>query len=255
VSILLLRYDQLKQDPANVRQRYDMISELAASIANHGLLQNIVVEADSLSDGFVVRAGNRRYLAIGMLIEQGKWDSLIPCLVHGDPLVQLVENIHREDVFPWSIGFRYLEVVDSGVTGKELAAALGKQYGHVSFHINLARCLHPEAIKLMEQYGAKLFTKKHLSDLCRFTDPVSMEPQKERQLEYIEKSVRVREYTKGVRPAGDRRVNVKTQIIYRLERLKKGEVKMDPGMEPFVRAVVDYLYGMTLNLRAPRGNQ
>lgn len=248
MAYLLLPIEQLEADTNNVRRDYGNILELAESIAQHGLLQNLVVERAALSDTYVVRAGNRRLKALQLLASQGRWDSLVPCLENSDELAQVVENIHREDVTPWSLGFRYMEVVERGISIRELAEALNKPYGHVSLHINIARCIHPDAQRLMEKIGSKLFTKKHLGDLARFVEPVSLEPQREVQIGYIERLTELENHVRGNKLKG-KGLGKKSQVMFRFARLKKGEVEIPPGMEPFVRAIVDYLDGCTVNVR------
>lgn len=249
MSYLLLTLDELKIDPLNLRRQYENIGELAESIRLHGLLQNLVVERDPHDGKYIVRAGNRRFKALLMLRGRGEYSLPVPCLENGDELAQVVENIQREDVTPWALGHRYSEILDRGISAKELATALGKQYGHVSFHINLARCIHPDAQRLMESFGYRFFTKKHLGDLCRMVEPVTLEPLRDNQIAFIEALVKTQGVKREGKEAGARRVSKKTQVVARLERLKRGEAAMDPGMKPYVAAVVDYLEGVSTGVR------
>jgi len=62
-------YQKLVPDPHNVRSRLRNISSLAESIEKYGLLENLVVIEIPQTDGeFMVKAGARRYEAIGLLI-------------------------------------------------------------------------------------------------------------------------------------------------------------------------------------------
>src|SRR5580698_8061569 len=77
------------------------ISELAASIAAHGLLQSLVVRKDKRGK-YAVVAGRRRLLALQALADAGtaKKDMPIPCTVISDGTdaaeISLAENVQRE---------------------------------------------------------------------------------------------------------------------------------------------------------------
>ena len=94
--------------PENVRKTpADPIAEaeMKASIATHGLLENLVVRVDGPADAgaYAVVAGGRRLAAMKALAEDGTIDAdhPVPCLVAADPAMagelSLAENIvpHR----------------------------------------------------------------------------------------------------------------------------------------------------------------
>jgi ParB family chromosome partitioning protein len=97
---------QLVPSPANVRKTGTRtgIEELAASIAAHGLLQNLQVRP--LKDGsFEVVAGGRRLAALKLLAKQKKIapDYPVPChaLDEQDATeISLAENEMREAMHP-----------------------------------------------------------------------------------------------------------------------------------------------------------
>src|ERR1700728_1236859 len=81
------------------------ISELAASIAAHGLLQSLVVRKDKRGK-YVVVAGRRRLLALEALANAGttKKDIPTPCPVIWDATdaadISLAENVQRKAMHP-----------------------------------------------------------------------------------------------------------------------------------------------------------
>lgn len=252
MSYLLLPLEKLDLDPNNLRRTYPGIEELAETIANHGLLQNLVVEPNEGSDIFTVRAGNRRLLALRLLKKQGRWSEPVPCLLKTGSLTQIVENIQREDVTPWALGYRYMEIIEEGVNGRDLAKALGKSYGHVSLHVLFANGIHPEVQKRLDELGHRTFTKKHLSDLARLVDEGG-EADKNRQHAYVDKTLKLAEadaIAKNIaRGTPNKSASKDAQLKARFEKLRRGEVPMEHGMEPYVQAVVDYLTGLTISIK------
>ena len=97
--------------PENVRKTpADPIAEaeMTASIATHGLLENLVVRMDGPADAgaYAVIAGGRRLAAMKALAEDGTIDAdhPVPCLVAADPdmagELSLAENIVRIAMHP-----------------------------------------------------------------------------------------------------------------------------------------------------------
>jgi ParB/RepB/Spo0J family partition protein len=108
----------------NVRVTLEAIDELAASIAEHGVLQP--VKATLLPSGrYSLLWGQRRVLAA-----RKAGLATIPALVYADepddrPIEQLVENLHRADLNPIDRARAMRAVVDAGVSQADLARKLG----------------------------------------------------------------------------------------------------------------------------------
>jgi ParB family chromosome partitioning protein len=119
------------------------LSELAASIARHGVLQPIVVSADA--DGFELVAGHRRVLAARLA---GK--TTIPAVVRdevGDRLeLALVENLQRSDLNAIETARAYKLLMETyDLTQEQLAERLGKSRSSVA---NMLRALTaPQALQ------------------------------------------------------------------------------------------------------------
>lgn len=84
MNIQMIPLTQLVPSPANVRKTRVKtgIEELAASIAAHGLLQNLLVQPAS-AETFEVVAGGRRHAALKWLAKRKKiaGDYPVPCEV------------------------------------------------------------------------------------------------------------------------------------------------------------------------------
>jgi ParB family transcriptional regulator, chromosome partitioning protein len=89
----------IRPSPRNPRQRLEGLDELAASIAEHQLLQPVVVRRRG-RDGYELIAGHRRLEAVKSL----GWTE-IPAVVRDETpakayILTLVENLQREDLTP-----------------------------------------------------------------------------------------------------------------------------------------------------------
>ncbi len=119
------------------------LSELAASISRHGVLQPIVVSADG--EGYELVAGHRRVLAARLA---GK--TTIPAVIRdevGDRLeLALIENLQRADLNAIETGRAYKLLMETyDLTQEQLAERLGKSRSSVA---NMLRTLTaPQALQ------------------------------------------------------------------------------------------------------------
>jgi ParB/RepB/Spo0J family partition protein len=127
--------EQLVADPGQPRRDWDYdngaqrLQELAASIAEFGVLQPLLVREDgTLPDGrqrYVIIAGARRRAA-AELVGIG----LLPVLVREESatrvrVLQLLENLQRQELSPLDEARAYQELLDlEGMTPQALAARL-----------------------------------------------------------------------------------------------------------------------------------
>lgn len=124
---------QLEADPENVRKVVDAegISELAASIQAHGLMQNLVVRRKPRTrTKFLVTAGGRRLAALQALAEQGVIDASheIPCQVLEDANASetsLAENVSRRDMAPVDAFEAFARLRDDGMSVADIATRFG----------------------------------------------------------------------------------------------------------------------------------
>lgn len=118
-------------DPSeNARKDYTNIDELAAAIERRGeLIQPIVIDKDNN-----LIAGFRRFKAHQLLVDQGKPFNQIECIIRtGDrEILNLEENIHRENLSAPELEAALQKMIDSGMTQKEVAQRLNKRETWVS---------------------------------------------------------------------------------------------------------------------------
>lgn len=128
-------------DTGNVREDYHDIAELAQSIKDNGLMQPVVVKrAGTTPDGiqqYELIAGHRRKKAHEYLCAKGDDFNMIDAVVKtGDKLtLQLIENIQRNDLTAAERESGLAEMLNSGVSQKEIAGKLSKSEQWVSKHL------------------------------------------------------------------------------------------------------------------------
>ena len=106
---------------------------MKASIAAHGLLENLVVRMDGPADAgaYAVVAGGRRLAAMKALAEEGVVDAdhPVPCLVAADPdtvgELSLAENIVRITMHPVDQVIAFSKLADAGLSVAAIAARFG----------------------------------------------------------------------------------------------------------------------------------
>jgi len=143
----IIPLNHLVYSKANVRRtgKNEGIGELAASIAAHGLRQNLNVKPSDDGEHFEVVAGGRRLRAMKQLVKDKKLKKDVPvnCLVleeGEDPEeISLVENamrtaMHPDDQFE---AFRGL-IEDKGLSIEEVAARFGVTPSVVKQRLKLA---------------------------------------------------------------------------------------------------------------------
>ena len=119
------------------------IEALAASIAAHGLLQNL--SAVRLDDGrFAVVAGARRLAALRLLIKQGRLprDFAAPCTIIEPELsaeASLAENVQRVAMNAMDEMEAFARLVDDGMSVDAIAERFGASVRHVEQRLALGR--------------------------------------------------------------------------------------------------------------------
>lgn len=149
VETLPLR--DIEPDPDQPRKTFgeDGLAELAASIAEHGLLQPIAVRP-RISGGYTIIAGERRWRACRMA---GLTD--VPVVVKDVTDEQamelaLVENLQREDLDPVEEACGIRELMERcGLTQEQAAKRLGKSRSALANSLRLLN-LPPQALELLK---------------------------------------------------------------------------------------------------------
>jgi ParB family chromosome partitioning protein len=128
-GLLEIEPSRIRPNPQQPRLRLDEValSELAASVREHGLLQPVVVTEAEDGDGYVLIAGERRWRAAQLagLVT-------IPAVVKEAAPRQrlelaLVENVQREDLSPLEMAAAFRALVEEhGLTQGQVAQRVGK---------------------------------------------------------------------------------------------------------------------------------
>ena len=258
-----LPYESLVPTAAQARRQYVHLDELAMSIADHGLLQNLV--AREKHDGTIeIIAGERRRRAIGLLLlplpEQlrqfgkplGNWHGggaeKSGCTEGGVPVfvlpktadeaaTHLIENVQREDLWPWEYGRELVSWHEAGYTQEWIAERVSKPRQVVSMLIMIGRQLSPKVSEAIERTGDKtLIGRKHLLRITRLYDPIMQEPLHLKQVEEFEKILgKTRQYV-----APEESKSERIRVHERAKRL--GRMKVPGHAKPYVRAVYEFLF-------------
>ncbi|MDE2976113.1 MAG: ParB N-terminal domain-containing protein [Acidobacteriota bacterium] len=170
-TIRPIALDRLVLAPENVRKTPPDAAaeaELKASIAGHGLIENLVVRSDGPGGGYAVVAGGRRLAALKALAADGVLDAdhPVPCLVvEGDAAsseLSLAENVIRIAMHPADQVTAFTKLAESGITVAAIAARFGISARLVEQRLRLGNA----APELLDAYRAD---KIDLETLKAFT--------------------------------------------------------------------------------------
>jgi len=131
---------QIQPNPRQPRHLVDAaeVAELAASIRDHGVLQPIVVTRAEDTEGYVLIAGERRWLAA----KQAGLDR-IPAVVkdvtpQGMLELALVENIQRADLNPLEEAAAFQQLMaEFGLTQEQVARRVGRSRPTIANSVRL----------------------------------------------------------------------------------------------------------------------
>jgi len=167
--VFYLSPDDIAPNPSQPRCRFDPdgLSELAASIREHGVLQPLTVRrADG--GGYELVSGERRLRAsrqIGL--------AQVPCILvavdaQASSLLALVENLQRRDLDFWEEALALQRLITTfHLSQEEAARRLGKSQSAVANKLRLLK-LDGQAINTLRDNG---FTERHARALLRLSDP------------------------------------------------------------------------------------
>jgi ParB family transcriptional regulator, chromosome partitioning protein len=164
MQIRMIPLTALIASPANVRKTgtANGIEELAASIAAHGLLQNLQVR-EAASGKFEVIAGGRRHAALKLLAKRKTLakDEPIGCnLLDGEDAaeISLAENEMRQAMHPADQFEAFMALIEAGHGIEDIAARFGLSPNVVRQRLKLA-AVSP---KLMTLYRKAELTLDHM---------------------------------------------------------------------------------------------
>ena len=139
---LVVPIEQVQPNPDQPRRTFDpaALDELAASIAEKGVIQPLIVrKAPGKKDGYEIVAGERRWRAAQMA-KLHEIPVILRDYTDTEVLeIAIIENIQRADLNPVDEATGYQQLMDRfGHTQDQMAKALGKSRSHIA---NLLRLL------------------------------------------------------------------------------------------------------------------
>ena len=168
--------DRLERSPANVRRTEagkSAFAELKASIAAHGLLENLVARSigpgEDGGEHYAVIAGARRLAALNDLATEGvlETDHPVPCRVIGngaidgaiDSELSLAENVIRVAMHPADQVQAFGTLADAGASVADIAARFGVSERTVEQRLRLGNAA-PEILDAYRERAIDLETLK-----------------------------------------------------------------------------------------------
>ena len=144
MSVVDIKLDNLKIHPKNVRRKYEGIEELARSIKENGIMQNLTVVPDKEEEGkYLVVIGNRRLTAAR---EAGL--ETAPCVVVEDMAekeqitTMLMENMNRKDLTVYEEAeAMQMCFEDFGLKVEEIEEKTGLSKTTINHRLNMAKIL------------------------------------------------------------------------------------------------------------------
>lgn len=128
-GVLEIPLDDIESNPHQPRKSFhhEQLQELADSIQEHGIIQPLIITADSETNKYALIAGERRLKAARMaglesvpaiLRETSSQDQLV---------VALIENVQRADLNPLETASAYAQLsTDFGLTHEQIGERVGK---------------------------------------------------------------------------------------------------------------------------------
>ena len=197
MTLQTIPLNQLVPAPCNVRKTGALsIDDLAASIAAHGLLQNLQVRllpaSDAAAPTYEVVAGGRRLAALKRLAKENliQMDYPVPCNVLGTENgaeISLAENVIRQAMHPADQFEAFAALAEQGNDAEEIAARFGVSSAHVRKMLRLASVspalmtVYREGGMTLEQLMAFTVTGDHAAQERVWESPIELDPADIRQ--------------------------------------------------------------------------
>lgn len=167
-----VKLNEIEPNRDQPRKEFDSeaLSELADSIAQHGVLQPLLLRP-MFTGGYRIVAGERRWRAARMA-----GLSEVPAVIREmtdaeEMLFALIENLQREDLTPLEEARGYQTLIDAqGFTQEEVSQTVGKSRPAITNSLRLLNL--PEDVQQMLDRGE--ITAGHARTLLSFKTPEAM---------------------------------------------------------------------------------
>ena len=156
----MINVELIQESGTNPRENFNdaKLHELAASIKLYGLIQAIIVREIELSpveqlsgapQRYQIVSGARRYRAHLQIKETQIRAEIVNLPDEQVKLVQVIENLHREDLNPLELAKRFSELLkDDKYSVDEIATRMGKSRKYVYQYLMLVKLI-PEAAAML----------------------------------------------------------------------------------------------------------
>ena len=193
MTLQTIPLNQLVPAPCNVRKTGALsIDDLAASIAAHGLLQNLQVRALCREDGkpigkYEVVAGGRRLAALKRLAKEKlvPKDYAVPCNVldtEDGAEISLAENVIRQAMHPADQFEAFASLAEQGSNAEQIAIRFGVTAAHVRKMLRLAAvsprvmAAYRDSTMTLDQLMAFTVTSDHTAQERVWESPFEHDP-------------------------------------------------------------------------------
>ena len=252
MATVTLDPNEIVSGPEQARRTFYGIKDLANTIAQKGLLQKPLVRR--IAGAWVIVAGERRIRAVRLLVKDGRWTGPIECEVdegidESDTIWKgLIENCQREDVPIWQIGEKFRELEERGFKQATIGSQIGKSNGYISRASRIARGLHPDIIKELDQRLPEQIGQNYLQRMSECIDRDNLVPDFARQKKMLDDYFADR----GSWRKSKKLIVSQKSVVYKRYGLVKGmTMKIPDHAKPYLNAVMDYLSGSTRKIHWP----
>jgi ParB family transcriptional regulator, chromosome partitioning protein len=172
LTLFELSIDRLRPDPDQVRRANKAsddpdMKELAASIKDKGVLQPLDVRFVAKGDYYEIIAGERRYMAAKMAGLDAVPVKLLDVSEKDAQFIQLIENIHRADLWPTELGAALQRLHAEGHSLSQLAKLLRKSEAYIQKALSIAANLAPGVQAAIKESPRRLQNMENLYELSK----------------------------------------------------------------------------------------
>lgn len=261
-----IRVSEIEPNRDQPRKEFESgaLSELAESIAQHGVLQPLLLRP-MLSGGYRIVAGERRWRAARMA-GLSEVPAVVREMTDGEEMLfALIENLQREDLSPLEEAKGYQQLIDSqGFTQEEAASAVGKSRPAVANALRLLGL--PQEIQWSIEQGT--LSAGHGRALLPLPSPEAQmalaEEIQKKKLSVRETEERVKRLLQGEKPKEEAPLAIyyqeaERQLTDRLGRRvtiaqgrKKGKLTLEYYDKEDLEALMDALKKLKTGREAPQ---